>query len=46
MGLSEGEIEILTNYYHHRSIMAKKERDLSKSHSIEEAQGLHNKKYT
>lgn len=44
--LSEEEIEILAKYYHKLSQMAKKEKDLSQSHSIEEAEGLHKEKYT
>lgn len=43
--LSEDEIAILAKYYHKLSQMAKKERDLSQSHSIEEAEGLHKEKY-
>ena len=44
--LSEEEIKILANYFHKLSEMAKKERDLSSSHSIEEAEELHKEKYT
>lgn len=44
--LNEEEIKILADYYHKLSEMAKKEKDLSKSHSIEEAEGLHKEKYT
>lgn len=43
--LNEKEIEILSNYFKKLSEMAKKESDLSQSHSIEEAAGLHKKKY-
>ena len=44
--LNEDEISILSNYFSKLSEMAKKERDLSQSHSIEEAEGLHKGKYT
>jgi len=40
-GLSETELEILSQYYHRLSEMAKQETDLSASHSIEEAEELH-----
>ena len=40
-GLSENELEILSQYYHRLSEMAKQEIDLSASHSIEEAEELH-----
>lgn len=43
--LSEEEISILAKYYRRLSEMAKKEQDLSQSHSIEEAQELHKGKY-
>lgn len=43
--LNEEEIAILSNYFHRLSEMAKKERDLSQSHSIEEAEELHKEKY-
>ncbi len=43
--LNEDEISILSNYFHRLSDMAKKERDLSQSHSIEEAEELHKEKY-
>jgi len=43
--LSEDEIEILAKYYRRLSEMAKKEKDLSQSHSIEEADELHKGKY-
>jgi low affinity Fe/Cu permease len=43
--LSEDEIEILAKYYRKLSEMAKKETDLSISHSIEEAEELHKDKY-
>ena len=44
--LNEEEIKILSNYFHKLSEMAKKEKDLSQSHSIEEAEELHKGKYT
>ena len=44
--LAEEEIKILSNYFHKLSEMAKKEQDLSQSHSIEEAEELHKEKYT
>lgn len=43
--LSENELEILSNYYKSLSEMAKKEKDLSQSHSIEEAMDKHKRKY-
>lgn len=43
--LNEEEIRILSNYFHRLSEMAKKEQDLSRSHSIEEAEELHKEKY-
>ena len=43
--LSEEEIKILGTYYQALSRLAKKEKDLSVSHSIEEAEGLHKEKY-
>lgn len=43
-GLSEKELEILSQYYHRLSEMAKEEVDLSNSHSIEEAEELHKSK--
>lgn len=43
--LSENELEILSNYYKLLSEMAKKEKDLSQSHSIEEAMDKHKSKY-
>ncbi len=43
--LSEEEIETLTRYYRKLSRMAKGEKDLSSSHSIEEAEELHRAKY-
>ncbi len=43
--LNEEEIRILANYFHKLSEMAKKEKDLSQSHSIEEAEELHKGKY-
>ncbi len=44
--LNEDEIKILANYFLKLSEMAKKESDLSQSHSIEEAEELHRGKYT
>ena len=44
--LNEDEIRILATYFHKLSEMAKKEQDLSQSHSIEEAEELHKGKYT
>ncbi len=43
--LSEDELETLSKYYKHLSEMAKREKDLSVSHSIEEARDLHKSKY-
>lgn len=43
--LSEKELETLAKYYYRLSEMAKKERDLTVSHSIEEAEELHRVKY-
>ena len=43
--LSEQEIETLSNYYRKLAEMAKKEKTLSASHSIEEAIESHNAKY-
>ncbi len=43
--LTEDELEILSNYFRRLSAMAKKEKDLSRSHSIEEAEELHLSKY-
>lgn len=39
--LSEKELEILSEFYRNLALLAKKELDLSVSHSIEEAQELH-----
>ena len=39
--LSETDLKILSNYYRRLSEVAKKEHDLSVSHSIEEADELH-----
>lgn len=44
--LSEEELDILALYYKNLASLAKKERDLSKSHSIEEAHKRHKSKYT
>jgi low affinity Fe/Cu permease len=43
--LSEEELEILVNYYRILATMAKKEKLLSVSHSIEEAMAAHKSKY-
>ena len=43
--LTEEELETLSKFYRKLAIMAKEEKDLSRSHSIEEAQELHKKKY-
>ncbi len=43
--LSEGELEILASYYRKLAEMAKHEKTLSVSHSIEEATELHKEKY-
>lgn len=43
--LNEEELETLFKYYRRLSEMAKLETDLSVSHSIEEAEELHNIKY-
>ncbi len=42
--LTEDELEVLHKYYKQLGIMAKKETDLSVSHSIEEAHELHKEK--
>lgn len=39
--LTEDELETLSSYFRRLSVMAKKETDLSQSHSIEEAEELH-----
>lgn len=43
--LTEAELETLAKYYRKLSEMAKKEKDLSVSHSIEEAHQNHRSKY-
>ena len=43
--LTEKELEILSSYFRSLSTFAKKEKDLSQSHSIEEAEELHVEKY-
>ena len=43
--LTEEELEILSTYFRRLSMMAKKEKDLSQSHSIEEVEELHDSKY-
>ena len=44
--MNEEELKTLSKFYHRLSEMAKKEKDLSVSHSIEEAAELHRKKYS
>lgn len=44
--LSEEELETLSNYYRKLAEMAKREKTLSVSHSIEEAVELHKSKYS
>lgn len=44
--LAEKDLEILTKYYKTLAEMAKKEKTLSVSHSIEEAKDLHKLKYS
>jgi low affinity Fe/Cu permease len=44
--LTEDELDTLSKYYKALAELAKKEKDLSSSHSIEEAEELHRKKYT
>ncbi|MES2139687.1 MAG: low affinity iron permease family protein [Bacteroidota bacterium] len=44
--LTEVELETLYKYYQKLAYLAKKEKDLSVSHSIEEAEELHNEKYS
>ncbi|MDP1747740.1 MAG: low affinity iron permease family protein [Bacteroidota bacterium] len=44
--LTEVEIETLYKYYQQLAYLAKKEKDLSVSHSIEEALELHKEKYS
>ena len=43
--LTEDDLDVLHKYYKKLAIMAKKEKDLSVSHSIEEAHELHKSKY-
>lgn len=43
--LTEKELEILSSYFRSLSTFAKKEKDLSQSHSIEDAEELHVEKY-
>lgn len=43
--LTELELETLATYYRELAALARKERDLSVSHSIEEAKQLHRNKY-
>jgi low affinity Fe/Cu permease len=44
--LTEAELKQLSVFYQRLSEMAKKEKNLSVSHSIEEAEDLHRKKYS
>ncbi|MCE9539572.1 MAG: low affinity iron permease family protein [Bacteroidetes bacterium] len=44
--LTEAELETLYKYYQKLAFLAKKEKNLSVSHSIEEAEELHNEKYS
>src|SRR5687768_2006250 len=44
--LTEKEMETLSQFYRSLSKMAKETRDLSESHSIDEAQVLHKEKYS
>jgi low affinity Fe/Cu permease len=44
--LTEEELETLSKFYRHLAQLAKKEKDLSASHSIEEAHARHKTKYT
>lgn len=43
--MTEHELDLLCTYYKHLARLAKKEKDLSVSHTIEEAKALHHKKY-
>lgn len=43
--LTEDELETLHKYYQHLAHLAKNEKDLTDSHSIEEAHELHKQKY-
>lgn len=43
--LTEEDLEVLHKYYRHLAHLAKKEKDLCISHSIEEAHELHKGKY-
>ena len=43
--LTEDGLETLSSYFRKLSVMAKREMDLSQSHSIEEAEELHASKY-
>ena len=43
--LSEGELDTLHRFYHQLAQLAKKEKDLSVSHSIDEAHEMHKEKY-
>jgi len=43
--LTEDELEILSSYFRRLSVMAKKEKDLSQPHAIEEGEEFHLSKY-
>ncbi|MES2565599.1 MAG: low affinity iron permease family protein [Bacteroidota bacterium] len=43
--LTEEELDLLHKFYKQLGNMAKKERDMSASHSVEEAESLHKDKY-
>lgn len=44
--MTEKELEVLAKFYKKLSVMAKRERDLSVTHSIEEAEEFHKQKYS
>ena len=44
--LTEDELEVLSAYYRKLAEMAKKEKDIRSTHSIEEAEELHKTKYS
>lgn len=44
--LSEEELDILSKFYHKLAEMAKKEKDIFATHSIDEAKELHKRKYS
>ncbi|MGZ3885240.1 MAG: low affinity iron permease family protein [Bacteroidia bacterium] len=43
--LNEKELEVLSEFYRKLSVLSKKEKDLSVSHSIDEASSWHKNKY-